>query len=328
MSFNCLVRATCSALLLTSVWVPVIVVPAASANEITIAQAQSQNRLRVAVLDFDFAATTSVLNAFGGFGPSDGISDRLTNQLTRQGAYVMIERSRINAILAEQGLAAAGLVDANTAAQIGRMLGADIVILGSVTRFNVEEGRSGVGILGIGSSNRRVTAEVQLTARMVNTTTGEILAVAEGAGDDTQRNSGFSLGGLVRVGSSTSNVDELLSNAADTAVEQLASNFQVEATRLAALPPALPNIEARVADVAGREVVINRGSQDGFRVGMTISIERVTRQVTDPETGEVLRTLSSPVGEIELTDVDDRSSMGRVTTGTGFRVGDRAIAVR
>jgi hypothetical protein len=61
---------------------------------------------------------------------------------------------------------------------------------------------------------------------------------------------------------------------------------------------------------------------------MTISIERVTREVKDPATGEVIRTVTDPIGQIELTNVDALSSEGRVVSGSGMKVGDRAIAVQ
>jgi curli biogenesis system outer membrane secretion channel CsgG len=326
-----LVRVSCSALLLAGLLVPTLAVPHASAENIIIAQVQPQQRIRIAVLDFDFASTGltgSAFSFFGGVGPSQGVSNRLTHALVQVGTFSVIERSRVLAVLAEQDLGQSGLIDPATAAQVGRTLGVDYVVLGSVTRFNLEEGRAGGGILGIGGSSRRVSAEVQLTARLVNTTTAEIVAVAEGSGSDSHRGGGFSLGGLVNFGSDGNNVDELLSNAADTAINQLASQFNGDASRLAALPASLPSVEAVVADVAGGQVIINRGTQDGFRVGMTLSVERVTRQVTDPTTGEVLRTVTAPVGRIELLNVDARSGVGRVVSGTGFRVGDQAIAVQ
>jgi hypothetical protein len=120
----------------------------------------------------------------------------------------------------------------------------------------------------------------------------------------------------------------LLSNAAEDAVTQLATNLNGASSRLAALPPSLPTVQALVADILGTEVVLNKGTTDGFRPGMTISIERVTREVKDPATGAVLRVMTSPVGRVELTEVDAGSAVGRVVSGAGFRVGDRAIAVQ
>jgi curli biogenesis system outer membrane secretion channel CsgG len=321
-----------SAVLISGLATPLLPLhPVIAAEPLMVAQSQSQQRLRIAILDFDFASTgltATGWTVFGDLGPAQGVSDLLTNKLVQGGSYTVIERSRVAEVLAEQNLAAAGRIDPATAAQVGRILGVDAVVIGSITRFNLAEGTSGGSILGIGGNSRRRSAQVQLTARLVNTTTAEILATAQGTGEAKQGGGGFSLGGLVSFGSDRNNTDELLSKAADDAVAQISSSFSGEASRLSALPPALPQIEAIVADVAAGQVIINKGSQDGFRSGMTLSIERVVREVKDPATGEVLRTVTSPVGRIELTEVDPRSGIGRVVNGTGFRVGDRAVAVQ
>jgi curli biogenesis system outer membrane secretion channel CsgG len=317
------IRLSFSALLLTGLYAPVVVLPAAA--EVQIAQAQP--RLRIAVLDFEFASTGQTWSWWGGGAPSQGVSDLLTNKLVDGGAYTLIERSRIQAVLQEQNLALSGRIDASTAAEVGRILGADAVVIGSVTRYNLNQGSSGVSVLGIGTNRRRNSAEVQLTARLVNTTTSEIIATAEGSGEASQGSGGVSVLG-VNVNSDNNNTDELLSNAAQAAVEQLSGELTSKASSMAALPATVPNISALVADVAGGTIIINKGSQDGFRAGMTISIERVTREVKDPATGEVIRTVTAPVGQIELTNVEARSSEGRVLSGSGMKVGDRAIAVQ
>lgn len=326
------VRLSCSALLLTGLAIPFLSVstlPAMAGQPLTIAQAQQ--RMRIAVLDFDFASTgitTAGWGYWGDVGPAKGVSDLLTNKLVEGGSYTVIERSKVAAILAEQNLAQAGRIDPATAAQIGRILGVDAVVVGSVTRFNLQEGGTGGSILGIGGNSRRHSAEVQLTARLVNTTTAEILATAQGTGEAKQGGGGFSIGGLVTFGNDNNNTDGLLSKAAEDAVSQISTSLSAESSRLSALPPSLPSIEAIVADVAGNEVIINKGSQDGFRAGMTLSIERVVREVKDPATGAVLRTVTSPIGRIELTEVDPGSCVGRIVSGTGFRVGDRAVAAQ
>ncbi|NJR39155.1 MAG: penicillin-binding protein activator LpoB [Leptolyngbyaceae cyanobacterium CSU_1_4] len=317
-----------SALLFAGLYAPGVVLPAPAQAQIAQTQiAQAQPRLRIAVLDFEFASTGQTWSWWGGGAPSQGVSDLLTNKLVEGDAYTLIERSRIQAVLQEQNLALSGRIDASTAAQVGRILGADAVVIGSVTRYNLNAGSSGVSVLGIGTNRRRDTAEVQLTARLVNTTTSEIIATAQGNGEARQGSGAVSVLG-VNVGSDHNNSDELLSNAAQIAVEQLSSELTTKAAAVAALPAAVPNVSALVADVAGGTIIINKGSQDGFRAGMTISIERVTREVKDPATGEVIRTITAPIGQIELTQVDARSSEGRVVSGSGMKVGDRAIAVQ
>lgn len=130
----------------------------------------------------------------------------------------MIERSKINEILKEQNLGASGRIEATTAAQIGRALGADILILGTVNRFNLESNTSGGSFLGFGSATTKNVAEVKLAARMVGTTTGEIIVAAEGAGTEEQSDSSTVIGGLASTGSATSNTDKLLSSASEKAV--------------------------------------------------------------------------------------------------------------
>lgn len=290
--------------------------------------AQAQTRLRVAVLDFDYASTGADSWWYANPNAAQGVSDLLTNKLVNSGRYTMIERSRIAEILAEQNLGAAGRIDASTAAQVGRLLGADAVIIGSVTRFNLDEESGGGSILGFGGNRSVRTAEVALTARIVNTTTGEIIAVADGSGTKEKGSGGVSISILGNVGSSANNDDELLSGAADLAVTQLAGKLVDSSAQLAAQPQTIPAIDAVVADVSGNTVIINKGAQDGFRTGMTLSIERVDREVLDPQTGAVLRSISSPVGQIELTEVDAGSAVGRIISGTGLRVGDKARAIQ
>lgn len=299
-----------------------------TASEVQIAQSQPQPRLRIAVLDFDYASTGADYWWYSNPNAAQGVSDLLTNKLVQSGKYTLIERSRIAEILQEQNLAVAGRIDPSTAAQVGRVLGADAVVIGSVTRFNLDEEGGSISILGIGGSNRTRTAEVALTARIVNTTTAEIVSVAESSASAEKGTGGVSISILGSSSTSANNDNELLSTAAEKAVSDLASKLSSAAPQLAALPQAMPVVDATVADVSGTTVIINKGTQDGFRTGMRLSIERVEREVTDPDTGEVLRRVTTPIGQIELTEVDGGSGVGRIVSGSGFQVGDKARAAQ
>jgi curli biogenesis system outer membrane secretion channel CsgG len=214
-------------LLLSFLASPLFAPPAAIAVEQTVAQAPVQQRLRIAILDFDFASTGLTGGAFSfadGGGPGQGISNLLTNRMVQDGTFSIIERSQIAAVLREQNLGASGRIDASTAAEIGRILGVDAVVVGSVTRFNLEERQSGVSIFGFGNSRRRYIAEVEVTARMIDTTTAEILAVAEGSGVSEARGNNTSLG-LVTFGSDSNGSDRLLSEASEQAVDALVTQL-------------------------------------------------------------------------------------------------------
>jgi curli biogenesis system outer membrane secretion channel CsgG len=295
-------------------------------------QTQPQTRRRIAVLDFDFTNVSSPSFYSAYPGVSRGVSDILINRLVKDGTYSLIERSRIDAVLREQDLGASGRLDASSAAQIGKTLGVDAVIIGSVTRMDAQTRNSGgsFGIrlpFGLSVESTDVDAYVQLNVRMVSTTTGEILAVAEGTGNVSQSDtnlSGFGFGGAVGGGSSTSNAEKLVFLATEQAIAKVTTEITGASSRLAASAPAASAANAVVADVSGGTVVINKGSNDGLRVGMRMIVERIGKEVKDPATGQVLRRSTQRVGQVQLIDVDSRSSVGKILSGSKLAVGDLA----
>jgi curli biogenesis system outer membrane secretion channel CsgG len=287
-----------------------------------------REKRRIAVMDFDFSSISnmSYLSGFGG-GGSRGISDLLTNQLVKEGSYILIERSRIDAVLAEQNLGASGRIEPTTAAQIGRTLGVDAVLIGSITKFDMEDKTKGFSFGGVFGGSRKQIATVQIAARLINTATGEILTVVEGTGQSEQKDATGGVG-LFGTTSSSDSRGRVLGEAAEKAVAQVSTQLVAAAPKLSSLPTLAPRIDALVADVTGNQVVINKGGRDGFRPGMVLSVERVTKTVKDPTTGKVLRVVSQPIGRVQLVEVDATSSVGKVIAGKGgsFKVGDRAKA--
>lgn len=305
----------------------------ANANEIPkIAQSNNSSRnfrlaskekVRIAVLDFDFSSVSnpnllSILQ-----GGSKGVSDILVNRLVKDGNFSVIERSQIDAILREQNFGDSGRVDAGTAAQIGKILGVEAVIIGSVTQFDLQQRRSGGGFLGLGAASTDTDAYVKLNIRVVNTTTSEILFVAEGNGNDSQSDTQVRVGSFGG-GSVTVNESKLLTKATEKAIDQVVTELNNKSADLASLPKSLPSVTATVADATGNTVILNKGKSDGYRVGMKLSIERVTKQVKDPTTGKVIRNVTQPIGIIELVEVDGTSSVGKIIGGGKFKVGDIA----
>lgn len=286
--------------------------------------AQNQVKRRIAVLDFDYSnvSSPSVLSAFPNV--SKGVSDILVNRLVKDGTYTLIERSRIDAVLNEQNLGASGRIDPSTAAQIGKILGVDAVIIGTVTRLDLQTRQSGGSFLfGIGGNSTDVDAYAQINIRMVSTTTAEILAVAEGTGNISQSDSRVTVLGIGG-GSQTFNPDKLVFIATEQAIDQVAKEVINASDKLQAIAPVSPSINAVVAAVVGRQVILNKGASAGIRVGSRIVIERVTQVIKDPTTGQVIRRLSQPIGQIRITEVDSTSSVGEIVSGSQFKVGDIA----
>ena len=307
-------------------------------------KSSGKEKIRIAVIDFDFTSLSKPNLPSIVLDGARGMSNILVDQLVKNGNFIVIERSRVDAVLAEQNIGSSQTIDVTTAAQIGKTLGVEMVLLGAATRFDLSEQEDRYKItvpkIPLGENLQEVLGEVeyvkntteanvQLNVRLVNTSTSEVIFVAEGHGTDSQSNTRVS-GGPFTTGPTTNNQAKLLATAAKEAVSEIVRKLDSESTNLAALRP-LPNVYADVADVTEGSVILNKGISDGYRVGMKLSIERVTRQVKDPKTGKVIRNITKPVGTVELLDVDSISSIGKITEitrGEKLQVGDIAKPIQ
>src|SRR3984957_8329266 len=140
----------------------------ASAAGAPSSQAPTGRRKRVAVFDFDYATVkTSSAALFGSdIDVGKGISDLLVKNLVTDGTYSVIERKQLDKILAEQNFSNSDRADPATAARIGKILGLDAIIVGSITQFgnetknrNIGGGGGGFGGFGIGGGGPKKTNE-------------------------------------------------------------------------------------------------------------------------------------------------------------------------
>jgi hypothetical protein len=141
----------------------------------------AQTPIRVAVLDFDFPENTGELRQLL---PNVGqiIMDRIESGLVSLQTYEMVERRRIIKILEEQNLGKGGRIDDQTAAKIGRILGVDAIIYGTISEFSLSGARTD-GDYEL--DNLGVTLKAHYT--LTNTTTGRILISEESIGQAGSR---------------------------------------------------------------------------------------------------------------------------------------------
>jgi len=140
-------------------------------------QAQARKK-RVAVFDFDFATVQTASAAVFGTNVDvgKGISDLLVKYLVQDGTYSVIERKALDKILTEQNFSNSDRANATSAAKIGKLLGVDAIIVGSVTQFgnetkntNVGGVGGGLGKFGIGGfGQKKSKAIVNVDARIVD----------------------------------------------------------------------------------------------------------------------------------------------------------------
>ena len=303
------------------------------------APAAGARKKRVAIMSFEYGTVMTSVQALFGSNQDvgKGISDLLVQKLVNDGDYSVIERAMLDKILAEQNFSNSDRADSNSAAKIGRILGVDAIITGSITQFGRDDkhtniggggfggitGRYGIG--GVGKSESK--AVVAVTARLIDVNTAEILAAVTGTGE-SKRGSTSLLGaggsawngggGGLDMGSSNFG-NTILGEAVHQAVDSLGAQLDAKAS---ALPTHKVVVSGVVADVAGGTLVLNVGSRSGLKVGDILDISRPIKTVKDPTTGKVLRTIADKIGTATVTDVDEGSATASFTGSGAAKVGD------
>ena len=288
----------------------------------------------MAVLDFDYGTVRSWVQAY--FGTDEdvgrGISILLEQKLVQDGKYRVIDRNALDKILREQNFSNSDRADASTAAKIGRVLGVNALIVGTITQFGGENknvgvggGGFGAGRLGLGGIGKKESkATVKVTAKLVDADTAEILAVVTGSGES--KRGGFTVGGagagggggVVHMGSSGFQ-NTVLGEAVNAAVADMGQQLDDKA---GALPTETVQVSGLVADVSGNTLVLNVGSKAGVKVGDQLKVSRKVREVKDPTTGAIIKTIVDQVGTATVTEVDEASATATFNGATTPKVGD------
>jgi curli biogenesis system outer membrane secretion channel CsgG len=294
---------------------------------------------RVAVMNFDYGTVRSYVASIFGSDQDvgKGISDMLVQRLVQDGKYSVIERSALDKILAEQNFSNSDRADASTAAKIGKVLGVDAIIIGSITQFGRDDQHTNVGgggfggfgsrygLGGVGSSKAK--AVVGITARVVNTSTGEIMAAVTGTGESTRSSTsligaggggGSGGGGGFDMGSSNF-ANTILGEATHKAVDDTATQIDAAAEKL---PTVKLVINGLVADVSGNTLVVNVGKKAGVRVGDKLVVGRQVRTIKDPASGKVIKSVEDKIGDATVTEVDEDSATATLSGGGPAKVGD------
>lgn len=94
-------------------------------------------------------------------GLGEILSEGITDGLNKVPGIRVVERHRLKAVMDEIGLGMSGAVDEKTAVRVGKLLGANHLLLGSFMKFR---------------------SQVRVNARVVRTETGEITGTAKVTG--------------------------------------------------------------------------------------------------------------------------------------------------
>lgn len=128
---------------------------------------QQDKRLIVAIVDFTNQTGVPYYDTF-----TDGLTGIMLDELQKTKAFRLIERNRVGAVLDELKMSMSGLVDPETAKQVGKQLGVDALLFGNITSVKYSTSKPTIFIMWTEGQNTEVT----LDGRLVRVDTGEIMS--------------------------------------------------------------------------------------------------------------------------------------------------------
>ena len=221
----------------------------------TIDQAQSEDAMgskaRVAVSRFNDKSAKG--NYTGQIG--DGMAEMLSNALFSTNRFIVLERQAIGDVIKEQDLGASGRVRQETAAPIGELEGADLLIQGTITEFEPGSSGAGGGLGGWAPSGKFgwvagalgggiKTSHVAMIVKVIDARTGRVLASEQVEGKATDVGGAIGGGGPHLAGAfgaySKTPMEKAIRISVDEAVKLIVARTPPEYYRAGVVPPPQP----------------------------------------------------------------------------------------
>ncbi len=148
--------------------------------------------------------------------PAGAIMDMMVTELDKAKIFDLIERERLDYLAQELKLAQEGLLDPETAPQIGKLKGVQYTMTGAITLFYYNEKGTIIPIIHQGNKK---TAYVMLELRVIDNTTGQIVYSGEQLGTAKRELKGWGLAyQSFYIGSQNKTYGGILASAARDAV--------------------------------------------------------------------------------------------------------------
>ncbi len=221
-------------------------------------------------------------------------TDTIITRLLQTKRFTVIDRQEVDQLLNEQ-LAQALTNNNDLPSVMGSLKGCDYVLLGSLQNFSKE-----VQTIKFPNSMRFVEildGFSEGNMRIVDVQSGDII--------ESQKIS------VQHQLDTNAGEDRLIAALADQYAAQVVANLlnAVYPVKIAALAP-------------NGTVHLNRGNDGLLKKGMLLEVMRPGQKIIDPDTGVQLGLEESKVGQIEIMQVENNRSVGRVVEGSGIQRGD------
>lgn len=271
---------------------------------------EAQLKKRIAVARFE-DRSGSGWNHIG-----TGVSDMLVTALVKGGKFMVLERQEMEKIVQEQQFSNSSMVTPETATKVGKILGVELFVIGSVSEFGTKQSNIGgnVPLFGGGLSTKKARAVVDI--RLVNVTTGEIIAAEKEEGEES------STGISVRYESidfsntnswDDTDVGKATRQAVDGCVKLITENMDK-----------IPWSGKILRVNADGSIMMKPGSEGNVQKGMEFTVYREGEEIKDPDTGLSLGSEESKIGRVKILEdmLKGKAAKAAVLEGKDFKIGD------
>lgn len=222
------------------------------------------------------------------------MSDMLVTALVKAGRFTVVERQRVADLRREQEFQRGGMVDPATAVEVGKLLGAELVVHGLVTKATEQRLDK--------FSYDVVRIEVAVDVRAVHTGSGQIVISRTAEAAEEAKIITTADGRLV---SGPTDYDPLYANATMAALDSVA----------ALVATAAPLVGV-VAAVDGGEVTTDLGERYGVKAGDTFVVFRRGDPITHPSTGARIGWRKTVLGRLQIAGTEEALSSARLVAVT------------
>ena len=233
------------------------------------------------------------------------MTEQIIVAIHASGAYTVVERPQMGAILREQGFQNIA-ADPSQAVELGKLSGADYTMVGKVTMAVVENNPTssavaqisslfGLGDIGAmaGGFVHKYKGKIGLEFRFVDNTTGEVV-----------------IANTVEGSKSGSSVTDAFNNACKNAAENFIKSLD-----------SINPFRATIAEIYGSDIYIDKGSEAGLRLGEILIVAREDKPIV--VNGRVVAVRQNEVCKIKVVELNSDYAVCRVEgINNGVRTGD------
>jgi curli biogenesis system outer membrane secretion channel CsgG len=222
---------------------------------------------------------------------ADQAADMLAARLVDSGKFIVLERRDLATINDEQQIAGGGTI-----------VGADTILIGSVTQF----GRRTEGKVGFLNSQAKQVASATVEVRLIDTRTGQAFFSAQGSGVAS-----VEVSEVAGFGSAAGYDSTLNDKAISAAVSDLMTNVMQKMQER--------DWSTDILDLHGHEVMISGGPREGLRIGGRLEVAHRGTIVVSKQSGLPIELPSQPIAVIQVTgffgEGDAEGSRAEIVSG-------------